>query len=128
MLLRTGMRMHTFPQRMVGAPSLKPTTLTGTMPEVEVVFPSRCTHSAHSLVLSGVDEYGHFRTRQGQTYPPEMCRLIAQCFLNRFLERRASEGEYDTEQDPEGLLEAPREESPFLIGERTAVQIGRAHV
>lgn len=120
---RTGMKEHTFPQCMVGAPSKKPTTLTGTLARVPELFPSTCTHASHATVLSGLDEEGNFRTRQGQTYPPRMCENIALAFLDEFRSRQGPEGTYDAATDPESLLCRPclEEASSWGVGGRVPV-------
>lgn len=123
MKARTGMKEHTFPQCMVGAPSMKPTTLTGTLGRIPELFPSVCTHKSHAVILSGLDEDGNFRTRQGQTYPPAMCEKIALAFLDEFRLRQGPSGTYDAEADPEGLLCRPCLEggSQWDVGDRVPV-------
>jgi hypothetical protein len=123
MKARTGMKEHTFPQCMVGAPSMKPTTLTGTLGRIPELFPSTCTHTSHAVILSGLDEDGNFRTRQGQTYPPAMCEKIALAFLDEFRLRQGPSGTYDAEADPEGLLCRPCLEggSQWDVGDRVPV-------
>ena len=91
----------TFPQCMLGAPSRKDTTLSGT-PGLQpglALFPTKCTHTMHEQLI-GLDADGHFKTRRAQSYPPEMCEKMAQAFVMAFAIRPPLSGTYfDPEAD-----------------------------
>ena len=84
LLLRTGSSSVSFDQCTLGGPTRKPTTLAGNVQGLDgfarYACPGESPDHRHELSL-GFDSEGHFLTRQLQTYPPGMCRLIAQCLV-----------------------------------------------
>eukprot|EP00439_Symbiodinium_sp_Y106_P030950 s4025_g3.t1 len=84
LLLRTGSSSVSFDQCTLGGPTRKPTTLAGNVQGLDgfarYACPGESPDHRHELSL-GFDSEGHFLTRRLQTYPPGMCRLIAQCLV-----------------------------------------------
>ena len=91
----------TLPQCMLGAPSRKDTTLSGT-PGLQpglALFPMKCTHAMHEQLI-GLDADGRFKTRRAQSYPPEMCERMAQAFVMAFATRPPLSGTYFDPEAP----------------------------
>lgn len=120
----------TFPQCMLGAPSRKDTTLSGTpglRPGLEL-FPVKCAHATHEQLI-GLDESGRFKTRRAQSYPPEMCEKMAQAFVIAFAARPPLSGTYfDPEasvDDSDGDGDHDDDAANDIIGRELAPEVGR---
>ncbi|CAE7309115.1 unnamed protein product [Symbiodinium sp. CCMP2592] len=84
MLARTGSASVSFDQCTLGGPTRKPTTLAGNARGLDRFVHCACPgeSSSHRHERSmGFDSEGHFLTRRLQTYPPGMCRLVAECMI-----------------------------------------------
>ena len=81
-----GVEKVTFPQRMLGCPAQKMTTLLGVVDNLNT-FDKPCVHRRHAEELAGLDENGRWRTRIAQAYPAPMCELLARCHARRMLSR-----------------------------------------
>ncbi|CAK0803647.1 unnamed protein product, partial [Prorocentrum cordatum] len=73
---RTGARHIIFDQCMMGGPSQKPTRVTGTA-RLAATEALRCD-GAHTHELSYGKVNGNFRTTKLATYPPRLCKWIAE--------------------------------------------------
>ncbi|CAE7791178.1 unnamed protein product [Symbiodinium sp. CCMP2592] len=84
LLVRTGSSSVSFDQCTLGGPTKKPTTLAGNVRDLNsfahCACPGESQHHRHERSM-GFDSEGRFLTRRLQTYPPGMCRLVAQCLI-----------------------------------------------
>ena len=88
----------TFPQCMWGAITKKMTSIVGNMVRLaELEVP--CCHHSHAGII-GLGEDGHFKTRQLQSYPPELCEKLADIFTDE-LDQMDWDVEEEVEDDEE---------------------------
>ena len=81
-------------QCMVGAPSMKPTTLLCLQVNRIALLDLQCLRCdrqhVHQQVLRGLDEDGLFRTAPAKQYPRGLCSLLARLALGQFLDSCSS--------------------------------------
>ena len=81
---KLGMYRTIFPQCEWGMSAQKLTCISGTAKNIrdfDVHGTGTCKHEFHEQLI-GLDEKGRFRTRKAQSYPPAMCKKLAQCFID----------------------------------------------
>ena len=112
----------TFPQCMLGAVSLKPTTLSVSreLNPLRYFGDLKCCHGSHQGLIGLDPETGRFRTREAQTYPPPFCERIATMFIDAFemrgpLSPDLAEEENDELNNVEGKFVDPE------VGDRVPV-------
>ena len=89
LLQRCCLELTTFPQCMFGSIARKLTTLAWSRRLTKLrEFKVECCHGHHDPVV-GIDRDNptQFRTRILQSYPPEMCKLLAQAYVDAFKSR-----------------------------------------
>ena len=113
------MRRIEFPQCLWGQTARKDTCISGTvegLEEFDIYGNGTCRHGSHAK-LYGKDEKGRFRTREAQTYPPPLCKKLAELFI-RTWKHRLDLGEI-IDVNEFGVEEPEEEESEeYDIGER----------
>ena len=108
-----------FHQCMVGAQSRKDTTLSGNLRNMaKFANIPKCNHGWHEPLI-GLDSEGKFRTRQAQAYPPDMCRVMAEAFIDDVELRDVLEEEWLTADEIDnGRLDDDDASEPPDLGVR----------
>jgi len=87
---KTQMKRVSFPQCLWGQKAKKQTTISSNLEgidEFDVHGNGDCKHQEHAQ-LGGKDEKGKFRTRETQTYPPELCAKLASLYVRNWESKR----------------------------------------
>ena len=100
---RCGFVRGLFSQCMIGARSRKDTTMSGNLKGMNRFNEiPRCSHTIHETLI-GLDAEGKFKTRQAQAYPPGMCEVMAQLFIEDFAARSCDPAAFMTRDELEAL-------------------------
>ena len=80
-----------FEMCVFGTPRRKPTSVLGIHLDLSPLSTHRCLGAKQGfcrfsgkphLLLCGLDQSGSWRTKQAQTYPRPMCKVLARCFAD----------------------------------------------
>ena len=116
-----GMVRTVFPQCLWGLCSRKLTCLSSNLSkanELDVHGGGKCYHKTHAM-LCGLDEEGKFMTRRAQTYPPQLCEKLAQCFIEDWRNGKGNP-EWVSPKELE-LQDNEDDEEDYVMGEKIPV-------